>query len=103
MPIDPDTLDSGTPRALDGRAYPDHLRAYEAYDEILLPLLEDRELTFDELVEPIDDARVQAGVPRWLASAEWRGLVDRLGPNGRGPRAYLLTDRGRHYLLGRTG
>lgn len=102
MPIDPTTLDSGTPRTLDGRSYPDHLRPYETYDETLLPLLDGYELTFDELVGAVADGRVQASVPRWLASAEWRGLVERRGPNGQRPRTYVLTDRGRRQMLARS-
>lgn len=102
MPIDPHTLDSGTPRTLDGREYPDHLRPYETYDEILLPLFGDGELTFDDLVGTLSDARAQASVPRWLASAEWRGLVYRHEPNGRRPQTYELTGRGRRQLLARS-
>jgi hypothetical protein len=102
MPIDPSTLDGGTPRTLDGREYPAHLRPYEAYDERLLPLFEDGELTFDGLVGAVADPRLQASVPRWLASAEWRGLVERHGPDGRRPRTYELTDRGRRWMLARS-
>lgn len=37
--IDPSTVGSETPRTLDGREYPEHLRAYHRYDAVLLPLV----------------------------------------------------------------
>jgi hypothetical protein len=99
MPIDPTTLDSDTPRTLDGRDYPEHLRAYESLDSELLPILEGLgSATFDTFVARIADARQRAAAPRWLASAEWRGLVERQDEGMRGPRRLGVTDRGRSRL-----
>jgi hypothetical protein len=96
MAIDPATLDSDTPRSLDGRSYPEHLRAYERLDQDLLPLLELLSpATFDSFVAQIIDGCQRAAALRWLSSAEWRGLVERRENNMRGPRRYVVTDRGR--------
>jgi hypothetical protein len=94
-PLDPTTLGSRTPRTLDGRKYPEHLRAYEQYDEQLLPLLDKgRPLTFDDLsVQISGDRKLLAALPRWIASAEWRGLVERVAPAKRLPRRYVLGPR----------
>jgi hypothetical protein len=89
-PIDPSTLGSDTPRTLDGREYPEHLRAYHRYDGVLLPLVASlAPATFDDLSLAIEDARVRAALPRWLASAEWRGLVERGDGTLGSSRAYL--------------
>jgi hypothetical protein len=99
MPVDPSTLDSSTPRTLDGRPYPDHLRAYEQRDLQLLPLLGDGEPhTFDGLSLQIVDPRARSALPRWIASATWRGLVTRMRDSNDGPTAYVITDRGRSRL-----
>jgi hypothetical protein len=99
MAIDPATLDTGTPRALDGRDYPEHLRAYEGLDSELLPILERvGPATFDDFVAQITDGRQRADAQRWLASAEWRGLVEHRENGVRGPRRLAVTDRGRSRL-----
>lgn len=99
MPVDPATLDTDTPRTLDGRYYPEHLRAYEYLDSQLLPILDAwGPATFDAFVAHIADARQRAAAPRWLASAEWRGLVERQEEGMRGPRRLGVTDRGRNRL-----
>lgn len=79
MPLDPATLNSGTPRTIDGRAYPAHLRPYESFDVDLLPIAID--------LEEFGKSRLEAEaagrgcdsflVSKWLASATWRGLVER--------------------------
>jgi len=98
-PLDPSTLDSDTPRTLDGRGYPDHLRPYEQFDGDFLPIVAKLELaTFDDLSLEVDDPRASASLPRWLASAEWRGLVERRDPSMNGPRSYVLGSRGRNRL-----
>ncbi len=99
MPIDPATLDTDTPRTLDGRDYPEHLRAYESLDSELLPILEAvGPATFDAFVAHITDGRQRADAQRWLASAEWRGLVEHQENGVRGPRRLAVTDRGRSRL-----
>jgi hypothetical protein len=40
MAVGPATLDADTPRALDGRDYPEHLRVYEDLDSELLPIMD---------------------------------------------------------------
>jgi hypothetical protein len=100
MPIDPASLDTDTPRTLDGRDYPEHLRAYESLDSKLLPLLDDvGPATFDGFMTHIADPRTRAAAPRWLASAEWRGLVERQDEGMRGPRRLAVTDLGRSRLI----
>jgi hypothetical protein len=99
MPVDPSTLDSPTPTTLDGRRYPDHLRPYEEFDDKLLPLFADcRSHTFDDLSFRIDAPRVRAVLPRWIASATWRGLLERVPPTNGGPQHLQLTERGRSRL-----
>lgn len=98
-PIDPSTLDSDTPRTTDGRTYPDHLRAYESFDRSLLPLVADLQpATIDEISVAIEDPKARAALPRWLSSAEWRGLVERRDPTTHGPRSYVLGPRGQRGL-----
>jgi hypothetical protein len=90
-PIDPNTFGTTTPRTLDGREYPGHLRPYEAYDNALLPVVARlAPTTFDRLSIAIPDARMRASLPRWLASAELRGLVQRLDTTMASPRTYGL-------------
>ena len=99
MPIDPASLDTDTPYTLDGRKYPEYLRAYHGLDSTLLPLLDDiGPVTFDRLMARIEDPRTRAAAPRWLASAEWRGLVERQDAGMRGPRRLAVTDLGRSRL-----
>lgn len=93
-PVDPLTLNSGTPRTTDGRSYPEHLRAYHAYDDVLLPLVAMHEpVGFDDLSVAVNDPRVRAALPRWLASAEWRALVERSDTSRRSARRYRLGSR----------
>ena len=95
MPLDLTTLDSGTPKTLDGRAYPDHLRAYESLDTDLLPIAADLgEFTYDDLAWRIDSPKTRSVVPRWLASAEWRGLIERRDRDLASARINAITDRG---------
>ena len=94
--IDLGSLDSGVPTTTDGRRYPEHLRAYERYDEELLAVVE--RLGHPRMAEiaAATDVVVRFNVPRWLVSAEWRGLVEREDRDGR-PRTYVLTERGRRH------
>jgi hypothetical protein len=92
MPLDPSTLDSPTPSTLDGRKYPEHLKPYEQFDDVMLPLFGGGRRTFDELSFAVDDPKIRAALPRWIASATWRGLIERAPTNG-GPRGYVVTAR----------
>lgn len=89
MPLDTTTFESDTPRTLDGRTYPDHLRPYEQLDSDMLPIvLSLGEFEGPELGSAIEDRRVAASVPRWMASAEWRGLISRQDRSMRDRRTY---------------
>lgn len=95
MPLDLSTLDSDRPRTLDGREYPDHLKPYEAYDPELLPIAARiGEFTFDDLAARVPDPKMRAMIPRWLASAEWRGLIERHDRDMASVRLNAITDRG---------
>jgi hypothetical protein len=97
MALDQSTLDSPTPRTLDGRRYPDHLRPYERHDrEFLGRLGQLREASANELMQRTENRRLRPLVSRWMASAEWRGLIERRDRGGR--RVYALTPRGRRRL-----
>ena len=99
MPLDLATLDSDTPRTVDGRSYPDHLRAYEFLDSELLPLAADLgEFTYDDLALRVESGRVRSVLPRWLASAEWRGLIERRDRDMASVRLNAITSRGRTRL-----
>jgi hypothetical protein len=88
-PVDPATFGTRTPRAFDGRKYPAHLRPYERYDKVMLPLVEALvPATFDDLSLRVADPHARAALPRWLASAEWRGLIERRDSEGLQTRSY---------------
>lgn len=99
MAIDPRSVDRGAPETLDGRKYPEHLRAYEAYDDDLLPLIEVLgEATPTEIASQVDDPRLRSIVLRWMASAEWRDLIKRQDRDMRSPRTYRVSERGRRRI-----
>ena len=90
-PLSASTLGGEVPLSVDGRSYPEHLRAYHANDDQLLPLVARlAPATFDELAAKIEDSRVRSALPHWLSSAEWRGLVVRASKDVRSRRAYSL-------------
>jgi hypothetical protein len=99
MPIDPATIGTDRPRTLDGREYPDHLKVYETYDDALLPVLSSiGEVTMTDVAASVSDPKVRALVPRWMASAEWRGLIERTDRDMRSPRTYRITPYGEQQL-----
>jgi hypothetical protein len=97
MPLDPRTLDDQTPRTLDGRSYPEELRPYENRDAEILPLAlaldSSGPFLVDELAELIDRPRTRASLPRWIASAGWRGLIFKDGSIGNSRLWSLDRDR----------
>jgi DNA-binding MarR family transcriptional regulator len=100
MALDPTTLDSSRPRTLDGREYPEHLKPYEPFDAQLLTQLDSLDSpTLNELAVSVGDPRLRSVASRWLASAEWRGLVERdHGADMDSRRTYGLTARGQARL-----
>lgn len=100
MPIDTKTLGTKTPMTLDGRSYPRYLQAFESYDEQLLPQVSKLEQpTLNKLAVEAGDAKLRSVVSPWLASAEWRGLVDRVeAEEMAGKRRYKLTELGQKRL-----
>jgi hypothetical protein len=77
MPLDLASLDSGTPTAKDGRTYPKRLKQYERFDEVFLPIFEGlrHPISFDDLIDRVDDRRARAAAANWIDSASWRGLI----------------------------
>ena len=100
MPLDQKSLQQGSPRALDGRTYPPYLRAFERYDAELLErvaALDDP--TLNQIVQATPSAKLRSAVSPWIASAEWRDLIERVVADDlAGKRRYRLTDRGRDLL-----
>lgn len=88
MPLDVESLDSGTPTAKDGRTYPKHLRQYESFDEVFLPIFRAtrHSLSFDDLIDRVEDRQARAAATRWIDSASWRGLIEPVA--SRKPRAW---------------
>jgi hypothetical protein len=97
MALDQSTLDSDTPRTRDGRSYPDHLRPYERYDDEFLPIVGRLEpASASELSREIKKPKLRSVLSRWMASAEWRGLIKRRdGESMASRRTYVLDERGR--------
>jgi hypothetical protein len=80
---------------MDGREYPEHLRPYAAYDAAFLPIAARfREFTFDDLAATVPNPKLRSVLPRWLASAEWRGLIERRDRDMASMRVNALTERG---------
>jgi hypothetical protein len=93
-PLDRKSLDTGTPTTVDGRVYPERLREFERFDDQLLPFIRPyHAATVNELLRSVQDPKLRAVMPRWLSSAEWRGLVERR--KSEGPWAYVLGPKGR--------
>lgn len=96
MPLDPKRVGTKRPRTKDGRSYPAHLKAYHRYDRQMLPIVERLgEGTPSEIAAAVSDRRLRVIVPRWMASAEWRSLIERTDRDRSSPRTYRLTDLGR--------
>jgi hypothetical protein len=101
MAINTKSLGAGvTPETDDGRLYPQYLHSYERFDgELLRELGRLEEPTPIELSLSLVDPNMRAVVSPWVASAQWRGLIERIGREAVvGSRRYRLTDRGRERL-----
>lgn len=100
MALDRSTLDSDTPRTRDGRSYPDFLRPYEKYDDQLLPIVARLDApSATQLAEEIEQPRLRSVLSRWMASAEWRGLIERRDNESMvSRRRYVLGEQGRTRL-----
>lgn len=100
MPIDTRTLGDKTPKTLDGRSYPNYLRAFERYDEVLLEQIEKLEQpTLNKLALEAADPKMRSVVSPWLSSAEWRGLIERVeAEEMAGKRRYRLAKAGEEKL-----
>jgi hypothetical protein len=96
-PLDLTSLEGpGRPKTLDGREYPEHLEPYEAIDDQMLAWASSAgEFYADGLYSLAESvSRLVAPGPRWLASAEWRGLIERRDRTMADDRTYAITERG---------
>jgi hypothetical protein len=95
-----DRFDTDAPRTRNRRPYPEHLRPYERYDEPMLSAISELadSFTFDDLAAHVSQPGLRDVVPRWLASADWRRLVERREEAFGSPRTYAMTTRGRRRL-----
>lgn len=99
MPLNPRTIGTGRPETKDGRKYPAHLKAYHRYDKRMLPIVNQLgEGTPSQIAAAVQDRRMRVIVPRWMASAEWRSLIERTDRDTSSPRTYRLTAHGRDAL-----
>ena len=100
MPIDTSTLGTQNLRTTDGRSYPSYLSAFEDYDREFLAEVERLENpTLNQLALEASTPKLRSAASPWLASAEWRLLLDRVdGEEMIGKRRYRLSDRGRDRL-----
>jgi hypothetical protein len=92
--LDPRSWKTDTPRALDGRIYPERLREYEQYDDDFMPhLRERRPIEVNDLDRAVANREATTVIDSWLDSAEWRGLVESV--EGARPMAFVLGPVGR--------
>lgn len=100
MPIDTKTLGTPELKTIDGRTYPTYLKAFEHHDEVMLSLVRDlKEPTLNQLALAVPDPKLRSAVSPWIASAEWRRLIDRVdGEDLAGKRRYRLSEDGKKYL-----
>jgi hypothetical protein len=84
----------------DGRTYPRYLKAFERFDaELLAKVRELEEPTLNRLALEVPTAQLRSAVSPWIASAEWRGLIERVDAAELvGKRRYRLTERGAEKL-----
>jgi hypothetical protein len=100
MPIDTKTLGTGELKTVDGRTYPAYLKAFESHDKEMLSFVRDLEdPTLNQLALAARDPKLRSAVSPWIASAEWRRLIDRVDDDDlAGKRRYRLSDDGKKRL-----
>jgi hypothetical protein len=100
MPIDTKTLGTPELKTVDGRTYPTYLRAFEHHDKEMLPLVQELgEPTLNQLALAASSPKLRSAVSPWIASAEWRRLIDRVdGDKLAGKRRYRLSPDGKKHL-----
>lgn len=100
MPIDTKTLGTTTLRTTDGRTYPAYLAAFERHDKEMLSSVRDlKEPTLNQLALAAPSPKLRSAVSPWIASAEWRDLIERVDSDElAGKRRYRLSERGRKRL-----
>ena len=100
MPIDTKTLGTPELKTLDGRTYPSYLRAFENYDKEMLSLVRELdEPTLNQLAIGAPSPKLRSAISPWIASAEWRRLIDRVDSDDlAGKRRYRLSEDGEKQL-----
>lgn len=100
MPIDTKTLGTPSLMTVDGRPYPRYLKAFEEHDgSFLAKVRELEEPTLNQLALEAPTAELRSAVSPWIASAEWRQLIERVDADEMiGKRRYRLTERGEEKL-----
>ncbi len=100
MPIDTNTLGTQAPMTEDGRTYPPYLKAFERFDrDLLAKVRELDEPTLNRLAIEAPTSQLRSAVSPWIASAEWRGLIQRVDVAELvGKRRYRLTELGESKL-----
>lgn len=88
--------------AASGRRYPEHLKEYERYDSLFLPILSEHEGSTSRqlaqaLFDKTDDFKTARNARFWAASADWRGLV-KSGEEPRSSRTYSISTDGKKLL-----
>lgn len=100
MPVDASTLGTERLKTTDGRTYPTYLEAFEAHDKEMLSSIQQLgEPTLNQLAVAAPSAKLRSAVSPWIASAEWRLLIERVDSNEPiGKRRYRLTTGGEKRL-----
>lgn len=93
--VDLSTLEDDPPCSPDGRAYPEKLRAFEAFDEEMLSRAATLpKFTFDDLAAELDNWKALHALGWWISSAQWRRLIERVPPDPRRSWTWRVTERG---------
>lgn len=100
MPIDTSTLGTKQLKTTDGRTYPAYLRAFHRYDKEMLSSIQALgEPTLNQLAVAASSPKLRSAVSPWIASAEWRLLIERVDSEEPiGTRHYRLSETGANRL-----